>query len=68
MLRSGQRLLVSAVEDPLQRDETLEPGDADEEPKPVPGEHLADLAVTAGRRLRGDVSQPIKHTRYAMHR
>jgi len=41
--------LVVPVEDALEPDETFEARDADEEAKTVPGEHLADLAVTAGR-------------------
>src|SRR5205807_8784366 len=60
VLRPRQRLLVVAVEDALKRNEPLETGDADNEAEPVPREHLAHLAVTAGLRLGSDGCQPNK--------
>src|SRR5439155_11237445 len=56
VLWPGQRLLVTPAQDPPQRNEPLQAEDADEEAEAVPSEHLADLSVTAGRPLRGDVS------------
>jgi hypothetical protein len=46
----------------LEGDEALQPHDADEEAETVPGEHPADLPITLGLRLSGDVSQPSSDT------
>src|SRR5439155_25242356 len=56
VLRPRQWLLVTAAQDPPQGDEPFQPKDADEEAEAVPSQHLADLSVAAGRRLRSDVS------------
>lgn len=57
MLGAGEGLFVSPIEEALQRHKALKAGNADQEAKPVPGEHLADLPVAAGLRLNSDVSQ-----------
>jgi thiamine kinase-like enzyme len=57
VFRPGERLIVVAVEEPLEEDEPLEAGDADEEAQAVAGEDLADLAIAASLRLRGDVRE-----------
>lgn len=57
MLRPRERLIVAAVEEPLEDDESLEAGNADEEAEAVTGEDLANLAVAARRGLRGDVRE-----------
>ena len=51
-------MLVTAIEDPLQRDKTLQPRHADEEAETMPGENPTDLPITLGLRLGSDVSQP----------
>src|SRR5438046_10417341 len=56
MLRPGQRLLVAPAQDPPQGGEPLQTEDADEEAEAMPSQHLADLSIAAGRRLRSDVS------------
>jgi thiamine kinase-like enzyme len=57
MLRPRQRLIVSAVEEALENDESLQAGDADEEAKTVARKDLADLAIASCLRLRGDVRE-----------
>ena len=62
MFRARERLLVATVEDPLERDEALQPRDADEEAETMPGENPADLPITLGLRLGSDGSQPSSDT------
>src|SRR5947209_11044163 len=55
MLRPGKRLVVAPIEDSLQRNKPLQPGNADEEAQTVTRKHLADLAITAILWLSGDL-------------
>src|SRR5205823_8557762 len=56
VLRPRQRLLVTPARHPSQGHEALQTEDADEEAEAMPSQHLADLSIAAGRRLRSDVS------------
>jgi hypothetical protein len=62
VLRARERLLVAAVEDALEGDEALQPGDADEEAETMTGQDPADLPITLGLRLGSDGSQPSSDT------